>query len=499
MSHPGFAPRALTIFDQAKAKDPKFRWGRQAKLLAGVSLAVAFREANQADSLRDIAYLLNEPYPALTRKFTSLARSLNISITAADPSQHLPALQSHLIYLIRPPTRPSTPEIPQTLVDIVSPIHPQIPSVIRTSSSICSLLFSSSSFTASHLSPATAPLLYLPTAPTATAILLLAIESALQRSLPNITSLAGALGSRLGVGKGVIMQRYHVLLEALVVAAEGLPWLDNGEKPGKGHAKGKTKEGGKTKATKRTLVARGLKDVLQFWEEIWGKVAEEKEKPVLDLECGSEEGETNDDEQSEASFSSISVGGSESGTLKGLGPKRPSPSCDVGPSVKKRKRVPKALEHASQFLLNPLSVPPMPRTPSGPQPASSPSDLSSAISPQPSHDLPFHLLTTMSPSLTQAPTRLQLLVAQRGGEVEIGDEDLFEEGELEGFVRGEEEIEALRRTMSFESDTVLNVGSRGESRGHAINEEGSAVGGKKRKVVGRIGPRGGGERWRGER
>ena len=46
--------RSQAVFDQAMAKG-NFRWGRKAKLLAGASLAIALREANKSDSLRDIA------------------------------------------------------------------------------------------------------------------------------------------------------------------------------------------------------------------------------------------------------------------------------------------------------------------------------------------------------------------------------------------------------------------------------------------------------------
>lgn len=57
LGHPGLVPRALTLFNQARGKTPKFRWGHKAKCLAGASLAIALRESNKADSLRDISEL----------------------------------------------------------------------------------------------------------------------------------------------------------------------------------------------------------------------------------------------------------------------------------------------------------------------------------------------------------------------------------------------------------------------------------------------------------
>ena len=54
LSSPSSANRGQVIFDQAMEKS-NIRWGRKAKLLAGASLAIALREANKSDSLRDIA------------------------------------------------------------------------------------------------------------------------------------------------------------------------------------------------------------------------------------------------------------------------------------------------------------------------------------------------------------------------------------------------------------------------------------------------------------
>lgn len=49
--------RAQALFAQAMLNG-SFRWGRKAKLLSGACLAIAFREANKSDSLRDIAVSL---------------------------------------------------------------------------------------------------------------------------------------------------------------------------------------------------------------------------------------------------------------------------------------------------------------------------------------------------------------------------------------------------------------------------------------------------------
>ena len=50
----GAVARAQGLFDQAMQRG-KFRWGRRAKLVAGVSVIIAMREAKKGGSLRDVA------------------------------------------------------------------------------------------------------------------------------------------------------------------------------------------------------------------------------------------------------------------------------------------------------------------------------------------------------------------------------------------------------------------------------------------------------------
>lgn len=54
LSNVGVAPRAQNIFDQAMFKG-NYNWGRRARLIGGASIAIALREVNKSESLRDIA------------------------------------------------------------------------------------------------------------------------------------------------------------------------------------------------------------------------------------------------------------------------------------------------------------------------------------------------------------------------------------------------------------------------------------------------------------
>ena len=54
VGHLGLAPRVQFLFDQAMAKG-NYRFGRKARLVAGASLAIALREAQKGETIRDIA------------------------------------------------------------------------------------------------------------------------------------------------------------------------------------------------------------------------------------------------------------------------------------------------------------------------------------------------------------------------------------------------------------------------------------------------------------
>lgn len=58
LSNIGVASRAQTIFDQAMLKG-NYNWGRRAKLIGGASIAIALREVNKSEALRDIAVSLS--------------------------------------------------------------------------------------------------------------------------------------------------------------------------------------------------------------------------------------------------------------------------------------------------------------------------------------------------------------------------------------------------------------------------------------------------------
>jgi transcription factor IIIB subunit 2 len=397
LSAPGISPRAITLFSQARLVGPS-RWGRKAKLTAAASIAIARRESHKPDSLRDIAFLIDEPLSSLSRTFSSVITMLKLALVPADPALHLPTLLSHLSASFQPP-----PQLPTPLLKLLTPLP--LNNVIATANSLSDLL--------ARIGEGTS-LAGLPTPPTACALLVLALEAEARISLPHLSDLAHYLATRFGISKGIVMARYKIVYDAVEEWIREVPWLDKFE----------TKKG-RSKVSKRVVVARGLKDVIRFQEEIWRKKLDALEKPKVDLDL--------DDEQ-DADMS-------DNGAFKDPDPLPP----------RKKKKTRHVLDTTSHFLLDPLSAPLPPS-------ASRTAFPSPQIGPQPCFPYASYLLTASSLSLTlhAPPTRLQLLAVARGGSGEIDDEELFEEGEWESMIRNEEEKECLSR--------VWECGDEGESQ-----------------------------------
>ncbi|KAI1788476.1 hypothetical protein LXA43DRAFT_1159325 [Ganoderma leucocontextum] len=453
VSNPGLTPRAQGIFDQAMRLG-KYRWGRKAKLTAGAALAIALRESRKSDYLRDIAYLLDEPHTAVTRAFSKVVALLQLDLSTTDPAVHLPTLQMYLVSLLDGSGNGASTALPAQLVKVLFPLLPRLPSITDTASALAGLLARTNAFA------------HLPTPPTACALFMLALEAELSCSLPNAGAFAATLGTRLGAAKGTVMQRYKEIYDLVEEWIREVPWLDAHErKPGKGR-EGK----GRSKVAKRVVVARGLKDVVRFQEEIWRKRVEHDGRPLVQLDVdGSEKGwmGTGDEwwDSSEAGSSSKS-----SSSTSVLG------EDHAPPRKKARTRHAKTVVDASHFLLNPLST-------AGRSLSSSYSVPASSVG---SPDLVTHLLTADAASLPHAfahvPSRLQLLASARGGTEErhIADEELFAEDELEGLMRSPEEAEAVRVAMGWDLDEDEDA-RNGWGEGGNVPAEKPVAKGKKRK------------------
>lgn len=248
------------------------------------------------------------------------------------------------------------------------------------------------------------------------------------------------------------MSRYKVVYDLLEEWIKEVPWLDKFESKGK--------EKGRSKLAKRTVVARGIKDVIQFQEEIWRKKLEAQSRLNVELDA-----DPADDIQSDEDTLSTTTGSSLSSRTKRR-------LQELGPSTtrkrKRRKTKHQGLDDASIFLLDPLNatIPDFgtSRQPSPPPDSNLPLPPRSTTPPPPPAALTSYLLNA-SPatlSLSHKPTRLQLLATERAGGVEdIKDDELFDDGELEAFIRSESEVKVLRNFLGWGQSDSEDLGRAG--------------------------------------
>lgn len=426
----GLAPRAITLFNQAMAGG-HFRWGRKAKMVAGACISIALRESKRPDSLHDIAFLLDERLRTLTRTFLAVISLLNFSITPAGPSIYITSLETHLSSMLE---AGQDSGLPASLVTLLKPLS--LRSVANTSRSLCDLI--------ARLGPRSS-LTRLPAAPTACAVFMLSLEAEARATVDNLGDLAQCLASRCHIGKTVVALRYKMVQDEVMAWIENLPWLEK-----------YSNRSGRAKVSKRLVVARGLKDVVRFQDEIWQQTA----RPKVILETSGDDPDSSGSETESTSSTSSQF-------------KRQS-SVGEDSQPQKRRKIQHALRDASQFLMNPLSGP-MPSSLASTYPQHRPplplDALVSGGQADPSYrgtylPLTSYLLTVPSSSLSgRAPTRLQLLSVARGGEGEIGDDELFDEGELEGMMRNEDEARALRHVFGWhlEEGEPVNIPSQGNT------------------------------------
>lgn len=356
--------------------------------MAGACLAVALRESNRPDLLRDISSVLKISTVALKREFNSVTSLLNLTLSLVDPSVHITTFQSHLTSALREHQHESG--LPASLLKTLQPLC--LRSVANTAVSLCQLF--------ARLNPGH-DIFHLPTPPTACSIFILALEAENRMVLNPLSDLAQYLGATCHVVKEVVMARYKTIQDEIALWIEKIPWLDKYES-----------KGGRAKVAKRLIVARGLKDVISFQEEIWQKTVQ----PVLELDLS-------DDENV----------GEEDFSARSLDISRP----------RKLQKVSHVLAQATDFLLNPLGH----AVPASKSPTSTLSGYATGTS---ELSLATYILTN-STLTSHPPTRLQLLALDRGGvsEEQIPDEDLFAEGELEKMLRNEGEVQMLRERYGW--------------------------------------------------
>ncbi|OJA13729.1 hypothetical protein AZE42_02952 [Rhizopogon vesiculosus] len=441
LKNPGLSPRAETIFTQAMTNGG-YRWGRKAKLTAGASMAIALREAHKSDSLRDIAFFLDDSPLSLSRAFVAVVSLLHFNLNPSDPAVHLPILQDHLHSLLHPET-PTTSQLPPDLVTIITPLS--LHAVLRTATSLSGIICRQ---------PCAIPVLQSPTPPIACAMLILALEAETRNPLPHLSELAQALASRFGFARGVVTSRYKACYDLIEEWIREVPWLDQFVYKGKGRG-----ASARSKVPKRSIVAKGIKDVIQFREEIWSMKMNALGKASVVIEADPADEDSEKDEDSLSSSSETSEAGHHQ-------------------LHKKRKTRHSNVEEAYRFLLDPLSVKCHSLLENivseDPGALITPSNASSSGLSPPTITLTTHLLGDLPHNLKHPPSRLQLLALLRGGGTSehISDDELFAKGELEELLRTKEEQEALKPLFRLQWEEEVGAAADHPER---IPESGAEV------------------------
>ncbi|KAJ7470620.1 hypothetical protein FB451DRAFT_1254317 [Mycena latifolia] len=380
----GTTERAYNLFAQAM-ESGQYRWGRTAKLVAGACISIALRLSNRPEMFPDLALLLGQKIPSLTRAFSSVILVLKLTLPSSEPKSHVSTLQGHLSAALEGSVES---DLSPSLIAAIKPLPAN--AVLATATSLSDLLASSDPPSAVARLPASA---------TACAVLIWAIEAEARTTIAPLSDLAAFLGSKCNVKKPVVMSRYKVIQDELIERIDKIDWLDHYE-PSSG-------KNGRAKVSRRVVVARGLKAVIESERECRREKLNQTNPAEMPDPDG---GESDSDDHADS---------------------RP----------RKRRRV-QALQEAMRFLLNPLS---------GPLPASF--IPSSSTSHSRSLPLPTYLLTSsLSMRRDKLPSRLQLLSVTRGGvgPDEIQDDELFDPGELEQIMRTEDQIAELRNILGWE-------------------------------------------------
>ncbi|KAL5490417.1 hypothetical protein ACEPAI_5250 [Sanghuangporus weigelae] len=388
IGHPSMSSRTLFLFELAMEQG-RFRYGKRARLVAAACLAIALRENHKGETIRDIAYVINDSHIALARVLKSIVSLLDIKLDSVDPSWHLPLLQNHLASLLAE----KSSILPSHLLKVLNSIN--LSSAFRTAASLSDLVSRAE------------VVVGLPSPPTACALCIVALEAETSSSLPQLGELAKALGGRFDVGKEVVLRRYRIICECVERWTNEIPWIEdvNSSVGCKSAAK----------AAKRARIARRLKDAIQYQESRW-KTSLQANSPLA-APCTPTEFVSS----SEISVNSrVDTGSGD----EGFDSKEPRP--------RKRRRM-GIIDKASRFLLSPLNA------------GLSQRPTIDRVAPL---DVATHILTSEDPSHDQPPTRLQLLAVAKNVD-DITDEELFGEGELESFLRTAGEREALTQTCEW--------------------------------------------------
>ncbi|KAJ4490353.1 hypothetical protein J3R30DRAFT_70820 [Lentinula aciculospora] len=246
MSSQNLNARVCWLFDQSmKNEIAKFRWGGQAKAVSGVCLAIALRETNKPDRLKEIALLLGQKYLYLQRTLATLLSSLNIKLPATTPSHHIPNLHSHLYQELK--QLPGDSMLNAQLYSQIKPIPLQTVAELSCTFLETFAMTSKSNFIQSSLSSC------------AVSAFVICLEGEIGKSLFEIKDLYKCFSEVCHLSADTLARPYRVMRQEVLKWMKDLDWAEQ-------YRKGAT---GRADSSLRNVCARGLKDVLREINQMW--------------------------------------------------------------------------------------------------------------------------------------------------------------------------------------------------------------------------------------
>ncbi|PVG00223.1 hypothetical protein CPB86DRAFT_701846 [Serendipita vermifera] len=360
-----------------------FRWGRESKLVSAVTVIISMAEAKKGENLVRTATLIEESVTAILRMWARVVRVLELQLR---PSNSLLLIET-LSATLQDALEDNAP-LPWVVKNILDSPNIALPSVTEFAEKIGGFFSRSQLFD------------QLPVPPTACAILLIAIESTMGQAFPvqTASTLATCFGERIGASGQSILSRRRIMIIALSKWAVLLPWA-NLPVPTENKRELWT-------TFRMSSLVRVVPDILQFQNELVHLISAQGD---VDLDIDS--GISTPIEERE--ISSI--------------PTASGPDTANAWSTFRIRPRPRGAQAAQRMISQMLD------------PKYDKSRLISTI--EDADDVQERLSRIELQVLFGAKeplTRLQALSLQRGGELNIDDDELFEPGELEGYQNSEE-------------------------------------------------------------
>ncbi|CAE7055665.1 unnamed protein product [Rhizoctonia solani] len=372
--------RAQYIMEQAMRKG-KFRWGQGAERIAGASICIAIRETGKAESIREVAVHIQCRQDYLTRSYRRVATLLGIKIEPIDPALLVSQVWNY---------------IQECLITSTSPLFPAELSKFLSDSTSSSQSIIGLAHQLSNLTLRVSLTQGRQSSLVACALLMVSLAGEAGKPIPKPGVLTSVLSERFGGSARSISDRIREIERLIEDWRHELPWADT-DLP--------------TNSKKRTIkIASWIKDVVNFKDDLWFKqieaVAHAHYSPSVE-----DESEEDEDDTSSRTGSYCTTGSKRSDTTQSTsGSKRPHLDRGYYDSgrprayvVEQSRRRPSPHATTLASLLNPLSFSP-----------------------------------------TSGRSAIESTWGGLKNSDNIADEDLFEEGELEGFIRSEDDVNILR-------------------------------------------------------